>query len=60
MRRASLGERYADDIEVLHFTGDLAGEGARVEQGDAAYSGLAGENVRPGFGNGVADGADDS
>ena len=48
------------DVEVLHLAGDLAGERLGSKRRDARDAGLAGENVRPGFGNAVADRADDS
>src|SRR5207245_9627494 len=48
------------DVEVLYFARDPAGEQTRVGVGDAADAGLRGEDARPGFGNRVAERADNS
>jgi hypothetical protein len=48
------------DVEALHLAGDLAGEARGIEAGDARDAGLAGERALPGFGNRVADRADDA
>jgi hypothetical protein len=48
------------DVEALHLARDLAREARRVEARDAGDARGAFERALPGFGNGVADRADDS
>src|SRR5205823_5537138 len=48
------------DVEVLDFPCDPAGEQTRVEVGDAGDAGFGRKGARPGFGNCVADRADNS
>src|SRR5574344_753891 len=45
-------------VEAFDLTGNLAGEGLRIELGDAVNTGLAGQNIGPGIGHRVPHGTD--
>jgi hypothetical protein len=53
-----LGREPVLDLETLDLAGEAAGEGGRVELGDAGDAGTPGEQVLPALGNAVADRAD--
>ena len=59
-RRASFAARYLRDVEALDLAGDLRGKRRRIEAGDAADAGFAGEDVGPGLGDADADRRNDA